>query len=134
MHLLICMALTLKLMSFHSWVDSSARYSVFMELVICRESNLNSSRSGDLDVLGMIIVGVLMFIFSPTRTEEGWISATLKPKNAWKFIQVSFNLRVPSIMVMFCLQTLNTLKIRVLFFNLIFKTLSCQMTLSFHSH
>lgn len=80
MYLLICMALTLKLMSFHSWVDSSAKYSVLMELLICRESNLNSSRSGDLDILGMIIVGVLIFIFSPTRTEEGWISATFTKK------------------------------------------------------
>lgn len=67
------MVLILKLMSFYFWVDSFVKYFVLMELLICRESNLNSSRFGDLDILGMIIVGVFIFIFSFIRIEEGWI-------------------------------------------------------------
>lgn len=73
MYLFICMVLILKLMLFYFWVDSFVKYFVLMELLICRESNLNSSRFGDLDILGMIIVGVFIFIFSFIRIEEGWI-------------------------------------------------------------
>lgn len=73
MYLFICMVLILKLMSFYFWVDSFVKYFVLMELLICRELNLNSSRFGDLDILGMIIVGVFIFIFSFIRIEEGWI-------------------------------------------------------------